>query len=166
MYGEDAALQAALVHTTVNEATLDIGSILTFVRGRAFAESVAGEIRAFTKPNMLLSGWRVLVYYARAEEYIRILIAKLANDDFRAIVVSTEALGGGKTFPPFRTVISSCDNNRQITQMTMGVVPNSKEGVQQEGDRVARTPFLGPGRHILLRQLAALPDAHAPEIKT
>ena len=47
----------------------------------------------------------------------------------------------------------------------IGVVRNSTECVFAEGGRVARTFLLGVGRHILLRQLCALPDAHLPEIE-
>ena len=48
----------------------------------------------------------------------------------------------------------------------MSRVANSKEGILQEGGRVGRTPLLGPGRHLLLRQICRLPDTHAPEIQT
>ena len=53
----------------------------------------------------------------------------------------------------------------KLNQTLMGVVPNAQEGVMQEGGRVGRDPFLGPGRLILLRQKNALPTVHTPEIR-
>ena len=126
----------------------------------------ASTLRALVKPGCALAGWRVVEWFAHAEEDLKDLALDVKDDDKRTIILSTDGLGAGKTFIPYRTVISTCQSNRKIGEIMMGNVPNSKQGVIQEGGRVARADFLGPGRHILLRQFESLPESHSPEIQT
>ena len=69
----------------------------------------------------------------------------------------------GKTFVPFRAAISSCQVNRKRGGV-LGRTCDSQYGVMQQGGRVGRHHFLGPGRHICLRQNASMPVDHEPEI--
>ena len=69
----------------------------------------------------------------------------------------------GKTFVPFRTTISSAQVNRKRGGVLRPTC-DSQNGVNQAGGRVARHHYLGPGRHICLRQIASLPVDHEPAI--
>ena len=95
-----------------------------------------------------MEGWKVLPWYARADEDLKKTVYSVTDEERQTVIVSTDGLGAGMTYLPFRTVISSCQSNRPINVRMMGVVPNSKEAVQQEGGRVGRDQFLGVGRHI------------------
>ena len=110
-----------------------------------------------------LKGWKVLQWFARADDEARDELLTIHDENKRCFIVSTDALGIGKTVPPFRTVISSCDVNR-VRAGLLGSTCNSQYGILQEGGRVARHWFLGPGRHITLRQFSTLPMDHEPEI--
>ena len=87
----------------------------------------------------------------------------LVDDDVHIIGISTDGLGMGVTLSPCITVISSCYVNRCLEQNVISAILNSRNGVYQEGCRVARTR---PGRHILLRQHSKLPETDRPEIHT
>ena len=84
--------------------------------------------------NMLLAwsgnahgqAWRLKVgkcweWYARADEEVKDLVSQLQDNDVRTMLVSTEGLGAGKPFVPFRTVISSREVNRRLPEHMMGV---------------------------------------------
>lgn len=165
VFDTDEALQDAMVHMILAEAEVDRGGILGFLRGQTMIECVHNALMQHTQQDGKLQGWRVYTYFSKAEEELKQLVWEIADDCTKAIVLTTEGLGAGKPFIPFRTVISSCEVLRKLNQTLMGVVANSQEAVMQEGGRVGRAAFLGPGRLILLRQKHALPETHTPEIR-
>ena len=162
-FENDEDVAVALVDLNTSEASTYEGGILTFVRGQSMVERVAAMLTEKVKEFEWLKGWKVLQWFARADDEARDELLTIHDENKRCFIVSTDALGIGKTFPPFRTVISSCDVNR-VRAGLLGSTCNSQYGILQEGGRVARHWFLGPGRHILLRQFSTLPMDHEPEI--
>ncbi len=162
-FESDEDVAVALVDLNTSEASTYEGGILTFVRGQSMVERVAAMLTDKVKEYEWLKGWKVLQWFARADDEARGELLTIHDKNKRCFSVSTDALGIGRTFRPFRTVISSCDVNR-VRAGLLGPTCNSQYGILLEGGRVARYSFLGPGRHILLRQFSTLPMDHEPEI--
>ena len=162
----DQELAQSLVELCLNEAVSFSGGLLVFVRGQALVELVASKLTDSMKSGQApasLKGWRVLQWFSRADSEAHSQVFAMPDEDIRCIVMATEGLGVGKTCPGIRIVISSCDVNRLRGGMLKPTC-NSKSGVLQEGGRVGRHPFLGAGRHIIMRPYESLPDSDEPEI--
>lgn len=159
-FGEQELVDA-LVEVATSEAELDIGALIVFVRGERPVEAVAARIALKTKAGESLEGWLVLPWYGRADEEVRHDVGRLSQANMRCIIVATEGLGASLTLPCHRTTISSCVVNGLVGKI-LAPMANSKGAVLQEGGRVAR---VAAGRHILLRQLDRLPEAHEAEIR-
>lgn len=103
---------------------------MVFLRGQSVIESLATQLHPHLQEGGALVGWRLFTWFGMADDDARASVLNLHDDDTRFILLSTEGLGAGKTFPSVMTVISSCRVNRPRQE------PNSKQAVTQEGGDV------------------------------